>query len=70
MTELERDIASWRREYEDRGLSHRRQLVEQHRQQRLDRGGLRRLEQTGHPGASCIFTGGPAVERVLIGRSY
>jgi prolyl-tRNA synthetase len=26
--------------------------------------------QTGHPGTACIFTGGPAVERVLIGRSY
>jgi prolyl-tRNA synthetase len=28
------------------------------------------MGQTGHPGAACIFTGGPAVERVLIGRSY
>ena len=28
------------------------------------------MGQTGHPGAPCIFTGGPAVERVLIGRSY
>jgi prolyl-tRNA synthetase len=26
--------------------------------------------QTGHPGAACIFTGEPAVERVLVGRSY
>ncbi|SEM50165.1 prolyl-tRNA synthetase [Sphingomonas gellani] len=26
--------------------------------------------QSGHPGAPCIFTGAPAVERVLIGRSY
>ena len=26
--------------------------------------------QTGHPGAPCIFSGEPAVERVLIGRSY
>jgi prolyl-tRNA synthetase len=26
--------------------------------------------QTGHPGAACIFTGAPAVERVLVGRSY
>jgi prolyl-tRNA synthetase len=26
--------------------------------------------QTGHPGAPCIFTGAPAVERVLVGRSY
>jgi prolyl-tRNA synthetase len=28
------------------------------------------MGQTGHPGAACIFTGAPAVERVLIGRSY
>ncbi|MES2755163.1 MAG: proline--tRNA ligase [Pseudomonadota bacterium] len=28
------------------------------------------LGQTGHPDAPCIFTGGTAVERVLIGRSY
>ncbi len=28
------------------------------------------MGQTGHPGAPCIFTGAPAVERVLIGRSY
>ena len=26
--------------------------------------------QTGQPDAPCIFTGGPAVERVLIGRAY
>ena len=26
--------------------------------------------QTGHPGGACIFTGAPAVERVLIGRAY
>jgi len=26
--------------------------------------------QTGHPGAPCIFTGTPAVERILIGRAY
>ena len=26
--------------------------------------------QTGHPDAPCIFTGAPAVERVLLGRSY
>jgi prolyl-tRNA synthetase len=26
--------------------------------------------QTGHPDAPCIFTGAPAVERVLVGRSY
>ena len=26
--------------------------------------------QTGHPGDPCIFTGEPAVERVLIGRAY
>ena len=28
------------------------------------------MGQTGHPGASCVFTGEPAVERVLIGRAY
>ena len=28
------------------------------------------MGQTGHPGASCIFTGEPAVERVLVGRAY
>jgi prolyl-tRNA synthetase len=28
------------------------------------------LGQTGHPDAPCIFTGAPAVERVLIGRAY
>jgi len=28
------------------------------------------LGQTGHPGDACIFTGEPAVERVLIGRAY
>ena len=28
------------------------------------------MDQTGHPGAACIFTGEPAVERVLIGRAY
>ncbi|SEJ06692.1 prolyl-tRNA synthetase [Sphingomonas sp. OV641] len=28
------------------------------------------MGQTGHPGAPCIFTGAPAVERVLIGRAY
>ena len=26
--------------------------------------------QTGHPGGPCVFTGEPAVERVLIGRAY
>jgi len=26
--------------------------------------------QTGHPGAPCIFTGTPAVERILVGRAY
>jgi prolyl-tRNA synthetase len=28
------------------------------------------MGQTGHPGAQCVFTGEPAVERVLIGRAY
>ncbi|WP_375288021.1 aminoacyl--tRNA ligase-related protein [Sphingomonas sp.] len=28
------------------------------------------LGQTGHPGDPCIFTGEPAMERVLIGRAY
>ena len=28
------------------------------------------MGQTGHPGAPCIFTGDPAVERVLVGLSY
>ena len=28
------------------------------------------MGQAGHPGAACIFTGEPAVERVLIGRAY
>ena len=28
------------------------------------------MGQTGHPGAACIFTGRPAVERVLVGRAY
>ena len=28
------------------------------------------MGQTGQPDAPCIFTGGPAVERVLIGRAY
>jgi len=28
------------------------------------------LGQTGHPGDPCVFTGEPAVERVLIGRAY
>ena len=28
------------------------------------------LGQTGHPGEACIFTGDPAVERVLVGRAY
>ncbi len=28
------------------------------------------MGQTGHPGVRCVFTGEPAVERVLIGRAY
>ena len=28
------------------------------------------IGQTGHPGGACVFTGDPAVERVLVGRAY